>query len=323
MGMAQRLGSIGKLLVGMWLAGVTIATFVVIPPYQGLGDAGRIVIVHVPTAWVAVIAFTVSAVYSALYLRRRRPDDDAKATAAAEGGLIFTLLATLTGMVFSQIAWGVFWNWDPRQVTILILLLIYAALFALRSAIDEPERRRRLAAVYSLFAFVTMPFLMFVAPRMAESTLHPNCAFIKGSDCDGITLKIGHVGQLGDQKVQLLGLERQGDIVVAQVKVSTPGLASEAILQPGYDLATRSYTDRPTFPGQRFTLALESVDLERGEARINMEAPGSGLLANQRTLWVFLASNIGFTMLFVWMFLVRSQVLSLEAQIAQRKVALA
>lgn len=321
--MAQRLGSIGKLLVGVWLAGVTIATFAVIPPYQGLGDAGRIVIVHVPTAWVAVIAFTVSAVYSVLYLRRRRPDDDAKATAAAEGGLIFTLLATLTGMVFSQIAWGVFWNWDPRQVTILILLLIYAALFALRSAIDEPERRRRLAAVYSLFAFVTMPFLMFVAPRMAESTLHPNCAFIKGSDCDGITLQIGNVGLLGDQKVQLLGLERQGDIVVAQVKVSTPGLEREEILRPGYDLTTRSYTDRPTFPGQRFTLALESVNLERGEARINMEAPGSGLLANQRTLWVFLASNIGFTMLFVWMFLVRSQVLSLEVQIAQRKVALA
>jgi heme exporter protein C len=321
--MAQGPGSIGKLLVGVWLAGVTIATFVVIPPYQGLGDAGRIVIVHVPTAWVAVIAFTVSAVYSALYLRCRRPNDDAKATAAAEGGLIFTLLATLTGMVFSQIAWGVFWNWDPRQVTILILLLIYAALFALRSAIDDPERRRRMAAVYSLFAFVTMPFLMFVAPRMAESTLHPNCAFIKGSDCDGITLKIGHVGQIGDQKVQLLGLERHGDIAVAQVKVSTPGLASEAIVQPGYDLTTRSYTDRPTFPGQRFTLTLESVDLERGEARINMEAPGSGLLANQRTLWVFLASNIGFTMLFVWMFLVRSRVLSLEVQIAQRKVALA
>lgn len=321
--MAQRLGSIGKLLVGVWLAGVMIATFVVIPPYQGLGDAGRIVIVHVPTAWVAVIAFTISAVYSALYLRRRRPDDDAKATAAAEGGLIFTLLSTLTGMVFSQIAWGVFWNWDPRQVTILILLLIYAAFFALRSAIDDLERRRRLAAVYSLFAFVTMPFLMFVAPRMVDSTLHPNCAFIKGSDCDGITLKIGHVGQLGDQKVQLLGLEQQGDIVVAQVKVSTPGLASEAILRPGYDLASRSYTDRPTFPGQRFTLAIESVDLERGEARINMEAPGSGLLANQRTLWVFLASNVGFTMMFIWMFLVRSQVLSLEVQIAQRKVALA
>ncbi len=321
--MLQRLGSIGKLLVGIWMAGVTIATFVIIPPYQGLGDAGRIVIVHVPTAWVAVIAFTVSAVYSALYLRRRLPADDAKATAAAEGGLIFTLLATLTGMVFSQIAWGVFWNWDPRQVTILVLLLIYAALFALRSAIDDLERRRRLAAVYSLFAFVTMPFLMFVAPRMAESTLHPNCAFIKGSDCDGITLQVGHVGLLGDQKVQLLGIEQQGDIVVAQVKVSTPGLANEAILQPGYDLATRSYTDRPTFPGQRFTLAIDAVNLERGEVRINMEAPGSGLLANQRTLWVFLAANIGFTMLFVWMFLVRSQVLSLEVQIAQRKVALA
>ena len=70
-------------------------------------------------------------------------------------------------------------------------------------------------------------------------------------------------------------------------------------------------------------ISLEAVDLERGEARINMEAPGSGLLENQRTLWVFLAANIGFTMLFVWMFLLRSQVLSLEVQVVQRKVVLA
>lgn len=321
--MAQRLSSVGKLLVGLWMAGVSVATFAVIPPYQGLGDAGRIVILHVPTAWVAVVAFTVSAVFSGLYLWRRRTSDDDRATAAAECGLLFTFLATLTGMFFSQIAWGVAWNWDPRQVTIFILLLIYAALFALRAAIDDPERRRTLAAVYALFAFVTMPFLMFVAPRLAESTLHPNCAFIQGSDCDGITLGVGKVGLLGDQKVQLLTLEQQGDLVVAQVEVSAPGLAQVSTLSPSFDLAAESYADRPTIPGQRFTLAVESVDLGRGEARLNIEAPGTGLLANQRTLWVFLAANVGFTALFVWMFLVRAQVLGLETQLQRRKVALA
>jgi heme exporter protein C len=321
--MAQRFSSLSKLFVGLWMAGVTLATFAVIPPYQGLGDAGRIVILHVPTAWVAVIAFTVSAVFSGLYLWRRRSVDDDRATAAAECGLLFTFLATLTGMFFSRIAWGVAWNWDPRQVTIFILLLIYAALFAMRAAIDDPERRRTLGAVYALFAFVTMPFLMFVAPRLANSTLHPNCAFIQGSDCDGITLGLGKVGLLGDQKVQLLGLERQGELAVAEVEVSAPGLAQVSRLSPSFDLAAGSYADRPTIPGQRFTLALENVDLERGEVLLNIEAPGTGLLANQRTLWVFLAANVGFTALFVWMFLVRAQVLGLEAQLERRKVALA
>ncbi|MCS6880276.1 MAG: cytochrome c biogenesis protein [Oscillochloridaceae bacterium] len=315
------LRTLGKLLIGLWMAGVMIATFVVIPSYQGLGDAGRIVILHVPTAWVAVVAFTVSAVFSGLYLWRRRLADDHRATAAAESGLLFTLLATLTGMIFSQVAWGIFWNWDPRQVTIFILLLIYAALFVLRAAIDDPDRRRTLASVYSLFAFVTMPFLMFVAPRMAESTLHPNCAFIRGSDCDGITLQVGHVGVLGDQKVQLLDLSQNGDLVTARVQVSAPGLASEAVLTPGFDLAAGAYTDRPAIPGQRFTLALEEVDIASGTVRLNIEAPGTGLLANQRTLWVFLAANLGFTALFVWMFLVRSQVLDLETAVEQRKVA--
>ncbi|NCC36923.1 MAG: cytochrome C biogenesis protein, partial [Chloroflexia bacterium] len=271
----------------------------------------------------AVLAFTLSAIFSGLYLWRRNPADDHRATAAAEGGLLFTFLATVTGMIFSQVAWGIFWNWDPRQVTIFILLLIYAALFALRSAIDDPERRRTLAAVYSLFAFVTMPFLMFVAPRMADSTLHPNCAFIRGSDCVGLTLDVGNVGLLGDQKVQLLVLEELDGLVTAHVQVSAPGLVSEALLLPSFDLTAGSYADRPTIPGQRFTLTLEAVDLTTNSVRLNIEAPGSGLLANQRTLWVFLAANLGFTALFVWIFLVRAHVLSLELQVERRKVVLA
>src|SRR5690606_2018159 len=136
-----------------------------VPQYEGLGNAGRIVIMHVPMAWVSVVAFTVSALFSGLYLWKRRPVYDHYALAAAENGFLFTALATITGMIFSQVVWGVYWNWDPRQTSIFVLLLIYAALFALRAAIKEPERKRQLRAVYSLFAFVIMPLLVLVAPR--------------------------------------------------------------------------------------------------------------------------------------------------------------
>ncbi len=316
--MAQRLAQAAKIGIGLWMAGVAIATFLVVPQYEGLGDAGRIVIVHVPTAWVSVVAFTISAIFSGLYLWRRRERDDHIAVAAAEAGLLFTLLATITGMIFSQVAWGIFWNWDPRQTSIFVLLLIYAALFALRAAIDDIDRRRQLSAVYSLFAFVTMPFLFFIAPRIADSTLHPNCAFIQGSNCDGVFLEVDKVGLIGDQKVQLLGLERKGNLLVAEVKVSTPGLQQEAILYPSLDLVDGGMADRPEFPGSRFRLGLEEYDEATGAVRLNMEAPGTNLLENRRTLYVFLAANIGFTALLFWMLQVRSLVLDLQWAIAQR-----
>jgi heme exporter protein C len=317
--MTQRLGQIGKLLIGLWIAGVAVAMFLVVPQYEGLGNAGRIVIMHVPTAWVAVLAFTVSAIYSGLFLWKGRTAHDDRALAAAEGGFLFTLLATVTGMIFSQVVWGVYWNWDPRQTSIFVLLLIYAALFALRSAIDDPARRRRLSAVYSLFAFVTMPFLFFVAPRIADSTLHPNCAFIQGSECDGLALEVGKIGLLGDRKVQLLELTQQGEIVTAQVKVSEPGLTSETVLTPSFNAATGEMVDRPEFPGQRHQLGLERVDLASGSALLNIEAPGTGLLDNRRTLFTFLAAIVGFTALFFWMLSVRATLLGVEWSLAQRE----
>lgn len=316
--MAERLGQLGKLLIGVWLAGVAVAMFLVVPQYEGLGNAGRIVIMHVPTAWVAVLAFTMSAVFSALYLWKGRPEHDAYALSAAENGFLFTALATVTGMIFSQVVWGVYWNWDPRQTSIFVLLLIYAALFALRSAIDDVQRRRQLSAVYSLFAFVTVPFLFFVAPRLADSTLHPNCAFLQGSKCDGVTLEVGKIGLLGDRKVQLLALERSGDMVTAQVQVSEPGLTRETTLAPSFSLAAGEMVDRPEFPGLRYQLGLEQVDLERGSALLNIEAPGTGLLENRRTLFTFLAAIGGFTALFFWMLSLRATLLNVQWALAQR-----
>lgn len=318
--MRTQIAQVAKALLGLWMAGVVVAMFLVVPQYAGLGDAGRIIIMHVPTAWVTSVAFAVSAVYSILYLRRRRTADDAFAVAAAEVGFLFCILATVTGAIFAQIVWGIFWNWDPRETSILVLLLIYAAYFALRSAIDEPERRRRLSATYNLFAAVTMPFLLFVAPRIAESSLHPNCAFIQGSKCEGIELQLNgiKIGQLGDNVIELKGLEQRGDLAVAQVEVRRPGLREIALLEPSHEL-DGSPADRPTFPGQRFTLTLKKVDLAKGTALLNIEAPGTNVLSNLRTLWTFLASIIGFTCLFVWLYRLRAAMLTAEERLAQRE----
>ena len=88
-------------------------------------------------------------------------------------GLLFAVLATVTGSIFARIMWGAYWNWDPRQTSIVILLLIYGAYLGLRGAIPDPERRATLAAVYAILAFVTVPFLVFVVPRIYWS-LHPD-----------------------------------------------------------------------------------------------------------------------------------------------------
>jgi heme exporter protein C len=317
--MAQRMAQAAKLLIGFWIAGVAIAMFVVVPQYEGLGNAGRIVIMHVPTAWVSMLAFAVSAVFSGLYLWRKKPEHDNYALAAAECGFLFTVLATVTGAIFSQVVWGVYWNWDPRQTSIFVLLLIYAALFALRSAIDDPARRRQLSAVYSLFAFVTVPFLIFIAPRISDSTLHPNCAFIQGSKCDGVTLQVGKLGLLGDRKVELAGLEQSGDLVTARVIVSEPGLTSSSTLSPSYNRAAGEGVEQPNFPGLRFRLVIEDVDLATSSARLNIEAPGTGLLENGRTLFTFLASIFGFTALFVWMMHVRATLLGVQWALARRE----
>ncbi|MBC8162827.1 MAG: cytochrome c biogenesis protein CcsA [Roseiflexaceae bacterium] len=320
MALRSQLAQGAKFLLGLWMAGVIVAMFVIIPQYEGLGDAGRIIIMHVPTAWVTSLAFVVSGVFSALYLFRRRVSDDASAVAAAEVGFLFCILATATGAIFAQIVWGVFWNWDPRETSILVLLLIYAAYFALRSAIDDDNRKRRLGAVYNLFAAVTMPFLLFVAPRLADSSLHPNCAFIQGSQCDGITLELSgaRIGLLGDSKLELKSLERQGDLVVADVNVTRPGYQVENH-RPSFDLASGKPADRPEFDGEQFMLAVEQVDLATGTARLNIEAPGSGLLGNSRTLLTFFASMIGFTALFVWLYRLRAQLLMGEEWLAQRE----
>ena len=164
---------IARVLLLAWIAGWILMAFFWAPLVPVLGETTRVLYFHIPAAWVTVLALGWSMVHSLLYLRRRRIDHDHHAAAAAEIGIIFCVLATVSGSLWAKAMWGAYWNWDPRETSIFFLLLIYAAYLALRSAIEQPERRARLAAIYSAVAFVSVPFLMFVVPRI-YFTLHPD-----------------------------------------------------------------------------------------------------------------------------------------------------
>ncbi len=149
--------------------------FMTYPFIPSLEDRTKILNFHVPMAWIAVLAYLISMIYAIQYLRTKDLKYDVPLAAAASLGTLFAILATVTGMLWAKFNWGSFWNWDPRQTSILILLLIYAAFFALRSSIDVPESKARLSSVYSILAFITVPFLVFILPRMATG-LHPGSA---------------------------------------------------------------------------------------------------------------------------------------------------
>ncbi|MEW5883602.1 MAG: cytochrome c biogenesis protein CcsA [Armatimonadota bacterium] len=152
-------------------AGVTV--LYVLAPQAGPAfmnpKTAKILFLHVPVAMQSSLFFLWSAVAGVAYLRKRRPAWDHHSRAALEVGFLFALLATLTGMVFADQQWGVAWEWDPRQQYIFILLLIYAAYFALRLGFTTYEQTAAYSAAYAIFGFLTVPFLVWVLPRMKPS----------------------------------------------------------------------------------------------------------------------------------------------------------
>ncbi len=164
---------LAKIALFLLLTLVIFGAFVYAPLARGLGEFTRVLYFHVPTAWVTVVAFFLGAVYSILYLKKKEPKYDLYAEAANQLGFLFVVLATITGSIWAKMSWGSFWNWDPRETSIFVLMLVYAAYFALRSAVEQADRRASLSAVYDIIAFVTVPFFIFIVPRIYAS-LHPD-----------------------------------------------------------------------------------------------------------------------------------------------------
>jgi len=164
---------IWRLLIFLWIATTMVVALLAAPLVPVLQETTRVLYFHIPSAWITVLALGWSMINSMLYLIRRDLKHDDHAASAAELGLVFCIVATVTGSIWAKSMWGSWWNWDPRETSIFFVLLIYGAYLALRGSIEGEEKRARLSAIYSIVAFVAVPPLIFVVPRI-YSTLHPD-----------------------------------------------------------------------------------------------------------------------------------------------------
>ena len=126
-----------------------------------LGEVQRIFYFHVPIAWVAFLAFFIVFVGSVLYLWKRDPRWDALAHSAAEIGVVFATLILITGVIWAKPVWGVWWTWEPKLTTSLILWLIYVAYLMLRIYAPSRSQGATYAAVLGVIGFVDVPIVYF------------------------------------------------------------------------------------------------------------------------------------------------------------------
>ena len=141
------------------LAGLTLG-FAVPPDYQQ-GDTVRIMFLHVPAAWTAMMAYGLMALASAIGLINRHPLADVAAKTAAPLGAVFTALGLVTGSLWGKPMWGAWWVWDGRLTSFLLLLLLYLGYIALGSAIEDETRSARACAILAIVGAVNLPIIEF------------------------------------------------------------------------------------------------------------------------------------------------------------------
>jgi heme exporter protein C len=158
------------------------------------GPSQRIFYIHVPAAWIGMLAFFVVFVASIGYLVTRASRWDRLAASSAEVGVVFTTGVMVTGPLWARPVWGVYWDWDPRLTSFFVLWLLYLSYLILRSYVPEPTRRARYSAVLGIVAFLDVP-LVYVSVRWWR-TLHPEPVVVNtdGPQLPGSMLAVLLVG---------------------------------------------------------------------------------------------------------------------------------
>jgi heme exporter protein C len=158
--------------------GLYMAWFVAPPDYQH-GHTVKIMFVHVPAAWLGMLAYLLIAASSFGLLVFRHPLADVSAKAAAPIGAAFTLLALITGALWGRPGWGAYWAWDARITSVLVLFFLYLGLIALRSSIEDETLAGKLAAILGLVGVVMLPIIRFSVDWF--DTMHQRASVVKAS----------------------------------------------------------------------------------------------------------------------------------------------
>jgi len=165
------------------LAAAYYASLVYAPLEAVMGQVQRLFYFHVATAWVGMIGFVLAAVAGIAYLWKKDLKWDAISLAAVEISLIFFFIAIVLGSIWARPIWGTWWTWEPRLTTAAILQMIYLAYLLLRQGIEDPEKRARFGAIYTLLGGISVP-LTFVSIRIFRS-IHPVVIGAGGAEAQG------------------------------------------------------------------------------------------------------------------------------------------
>ncbi len=167
----------------LWLSLALMVTalylvFVYVPAEQTLGIVYKIFYLMVPMGWLSLLSFLIVFVGSILYLVKRESKWDIIAHSSAEAGIIFTTLALLTGAIWAKPVWGVWWAWEPRLTSTLILWLLYLAYFMVRSFATEESRGATFAAVVGIVGFIDLPIIVLTTTLWRG--MHPEPVIFQG-----------------------------------------------------------------------------------------------------------------------------------------------
>ncbi len=185
-------GAAGVLLLAIgWFYGLVVA-----PPERHMGEVSRIMYAHVPTAWVGLLSYTVATVFAGLYLWADKPGREAWMVGWIEVGMLLNVLLLIQGSIWGRATWGVWWDWDVRLTTSLVMAFLFAGVLALRSFVDEPRRRASWTAVATILAFADVPLVYFCVRwwrslhqvQSTPSTVDPNMV---------LPLRLSAFGMLG------------------------------------------------------------------------------------------------------------------------------
>jgi heme exporter protein C len=168
-----------------WVTGATIVLFALglyfaifaSPPDYQQGESVRIMYVHVPAAWMAMMVYGLLALLAAASLIWRHPLADVMAKAAAPLGAGFTRIALVTGSLWGEPTWGTWWKWDARLTSVLVLFFFYLGHIALTNAFDDATRGARAAAILALVGVINLPIIKFSVEWW--STLHQPASILR------------------------------------------------------------------------------------------------------------------------------------------------
>ena len=148
-------------LSALCLIAGTFEGLLVAPAEQHMGDVQRIMYVHVPTAWTAMLVLTWAFLCAAMFLIRPSWEWDGRLEAAIEASVIFSLLLCIQGAIWAKPTWGIWWDWDPRLTTTAVLLMAFVGIIALRRFADDPVRRAMWSSVATVIAYIDVPIVYF------------------------------------------------------------------------------------------------------------------------------------------------------------------